>query len=73
VFDVIGDALSSLIIGWRSALCLGCGIVIACFISWLRAPRGAEVWVLLMLVALCYAVGLGWELFARRRRRRSAV
>jgi hypothetical protein len=70
VFDVIGDFLSSLIIGWRSAVGLACGIALACLIAWIRPPQGGQVRALVVLAVLCYLVGLWAEFSAHRRRRR---
>ena len=67
--DVIGDLLSSVIIGWRSALCLGCGLAIVGLISWLNYPRGLPGWAFGLCLVGLYVVGGGWEFLARRRRR----
>jgi len=74
--DAVGtllDFLSNAILGWRCALNLGCGAALAGLIAWVRPPRTGEMWALVVLVLLCYVLGLWWEFFAMRRRRRDAA
>jgi len=76
VLDALGpllDFISTVVFGWRSALCLACGVAIAVVLAWVRPPhRGTEIWALVAIVALCYLVGLWWEYFAQRHRRSGA-
>jgi fermentation-respiration switch protein FrsA (DUF1100 family) len=65
IFDLLGAAL----IGWRSLLGLASGAALAGALAWLRPARGSDVPALIVIVLLCYTVGLCWEYSAQRRRR----
>ena len=65
IFDFLGTVL----IGWRSFLGLICGAAFAGALAWFRPPRAGDVWALIVIVLLCYAIGLSWEYSAVRRRR----
>jgi drug/metabolite transporter (DMT)-like permease len=66
----LAGLIGSLIVGWRSALGMCCGLVLACIIVWAGSPHRGSVWMVAALAAvLCYGFSLGWELSAKRRRR----
>jgi hypothetical protein len=68
--DGLAGLIGSLIVGWRSALGLCCGLVLACIIVWFGSPHKGAVWMVAALaVVLCYGFSLGWEHSAKRHRR----
>ena len=68
--DGLASLIGSLIVGWRSALGLCCGLVLACTILWAGSAHSGAVWMVAALaLVLGYGFGLGWEFSAKRRRR----
>ena len=72
LLDTLGaifDFLGTVLIEWRSFLGLICGAALAGALAWLRPPRAGDAWAPIVIVLLCYIVGLSWEYSAVRRRR----
>jgi O-antigen ligase len=70
----LAGLMGSLIVGWRSALGLCCGVILGCIIIWAGSARTRASWMVAALaVVVGYGFGLGWEFSAKRRRQMRPV